>query len=307
VRGHRYLWLLVPALGVLELVLHVWFATRAPRVEDWRDVASAVRALKRPGEPIVVAPEWAEPLARHAFGNEAFPLEELARPDDQGPRRVLEVSALGARYAGTSAFRVVSESRHGPFTLRVLENPRPASVTYRLLEHVSPGELTVTALRDGEATPCPFSDHARVHAGGLHGEVTFPRERFVCPGPPSAFVGITVIDDQRYAPRRCLWAQPPPGATLRLALAGVPFGSKLRGFAGLSYFLFRDSTAPPIELSVASEGAVLGRHLHEDAAGWAPFELATPALARHVAPLELEVRSSGSEARDFCFVLEAVK
>jgi hypothetical protein len=307
VRGLRYLWLLVPGLGLGELVAHLGFAGRAPRVEAWRELAPAVRALKRPGEPLVVAPEWAEPLARHAFGDAVFPLDELGRPDDASVRRVLEVSALGARYEGTARFRVISESTHGAFTLRVLENPRPLRARYRLLEHVKANELTVTVVQGERSAPCEYSEHARVFAGGLHGAVAFPRERFVCPGPPSAFVGITVIDDQDYRPRRCLWAQPPPGGALRLSFSGVPFGSALRGYGGLSYFLFRDSDAPPVELSFAAGETELGRHEHRAASGWHPFRVATAAFAGRTLPLELEVRSAGAEGRDFCLALEVLE
>ncbi len=307
VRGLRYLWLLLPGLGLSELAAHLAFARRAPRVEAWRELAPAVRALKRPGEPLVVAPEWAEPLARHAFGDAVFPLDELGRADDEAITRVLEVSTLGARYDGSARFRVVSEVTHGAFTLRVLENPHPVRARYRLLEHVSPSELTVTVVQGEKTAPCLYSDHARVFAGGLHGAVAFPRERFVCPGPASAFVGTTVIDDQGYRPRRCLWAQPPPGGTLRLSFAGVPFGSALRGHGGLSYFLFRDSDAPPVELSFATGETELGRHEHRDAWGWHPLRVATAAFAGRTLPLDLEVRSAGAEGRNFCFTLEVVE
>jgi hypothetical protein len=307
VRGLRYLWLLVPGLGVVELGAHLAFAARAPSLDAWRALAPAVRAQKRAGEPVVVAPEWAEPLARHAFGDAVFPLAELARADDGSLARVLEVSALGARHAGTSGFRVVSETEHAGFTLRVLENPRPLPARYRLLEHVSPSELTVTVVTGEQSTPCVFSDRARVFAGGLHGAVAFPRERFVCPGPASAFVGITVIDDQEYRPRRCLWAQPPPGSVLRLVFVDVPFGAALRGFAGLSYFLSRDSDAPPIALSVSSQGTELGRYEHHDRSGWHSFGFATPLFSGKTAPLELEVSAKGREGRDFCLALEVVE
>jgi hypothetical protein len=94
---------------------------------------------------------------------------------------------------------------------------------------------------------------------------------------------------------------------LKLAFSGVPFGSALRGFGGLSYFLFRDSDAPPVELSLASGGTTLGRYEHRDAWGWHPFRVATAALAGQRAPLELEVSSAGKEGRDFCFALEVLE
>jgi hypothetical protein len=307
VRGLRYLWLTVPGLGVAELCAHVWFAARAPRVEAWRELAPAVLAEKRAGEPVVVAPDWAEPLARYAFGDQAFPLAELARPDDAALHDVLEVSALGARYAPTRSWRVVSEERRGGFTLRRLENPAPVRVHFRFLEHVKPRELRVTLLQNGVERACPFADNARPLAGGLHGEVAFPRERFVCPGLESTFVGITVIDDQEYRPRRCVWAAPPPGGELRLVFSDVPFGASLRGFAGLSYFLFRDSEARPVTLDVDSVGVHLGSVTHQDPWGWRGFSLPTPTLAGQSAEVELSIHAGDALQRDFCFALEVVE
>jgi hypothetical protein len=307
VRGFRYLWLLVPGLGLVELAGHAWFATRAPRSDDWRALASAVLARKRTGEPVVVAPEWAEPFARQAFGDRAFPLNELGRSDDAAVARLLEVSALGARYEPARSWRVVSESVAGRFTLRVLENPAPVHVGYRFSEHVNPRELSVALVAGAEVTPCEYSDHAPVLAGGLHGEVAFPRERFVCRGGASAFVGVTIIDDQDYRPRQCIWAAAPRGTKLRLTFAAVPLGSALRGFGGLSYFLFRDSDASPVTLDLASGGARLGSYVHQDAWGWHAFGFRTDALGGQSANVELSLHSGPASDRDFCFTLEVVE
>ena len=300
------LWLLLPGLGVAELAAHVWFSARAPRESEWRELSRAVLREKRPGEPLVVAPGWAEPFAREAFGDRAFPLDELARSDDATFTRLLEVSALGARYEPARSWRVVSEAEHGRFTLRVLENPAPLRVRYRFIEHVNPRELTVALVAGTQVVPCEYSEQAPVAAGGLHGEVAFPRERFVCGAGP-AFVGVTVIDDQRYEPRRCIWAAPPPGFTLRLVFSGVPLGSALRGFGGLSYFLFRDSDAPPVTLDIASEGVRLGSYVHQDAGGFHPFRLATSASAGRTANVELALHAGQAPQRDFCFTLEALE
>jgi hypothetical protein len=308
VRGLRYAWFAVPALGLVELCLHAWFAVRAPRIEEWRELASSVLAAKRAGEPVVVAPEWAEPLARTAFGDRAFPLAELARADDASAPGFLEVSALGARYAPTRSFRVVSEERHGSFTLRRLQNPAPSRVSFRFVDHVNPNELAVTLVRGGAEVACPFTEQARAMAGGLHGPVAAPSERFACPGPEPTFVAVTVIDDQSYAPRRCIWAAPPPGGVLRLSFDAVPLGSALRGFGGLSYFLFRDSDAPPVTLAVESLGVHVGSYTHQDAWGWHGFTLPTPSLAGRSARVELSVSAPDDASdRHFCFALEAVE
>jgi hypothetical protein len=307
VRRQALLWLLVPGVGLLELGLQLWVSSRAPGVEAWRAVAAAVAAAKRPGEPVVVAPAWAEPLARMAFGDRVFPLAELARPDERTVPRVLEVAADGAHAALFRSWPVVKAERHGAFTLRILQNPHYRVARYRFVDHVTPAALTVAVVTGGRERPCEFTDHARVTAGGLHGQVAFPAERFQCPGGDAMFVGVTIIDDQAYEPRRCIWAHPPASGVLRLRFSGVPLGSSLHGFAGLSYFLYRDGVGAPVRLAVASGALELGAVLHRDEMGFRGFDFSTAPVAGQTADIDFFVSSTDATRRDFCFSAEAVE
>ena len=300
----QYLWLIVPALGLGELGAHVWLSRRAPRVEEWQDLAAPVRRLKRPADLLVVAPLWAEPIARHAFGDGPFPLEQLGRADASTFARAVEVSALGAHSDETRGWRVVSEEPHGRFTLRVLENPAPIVPRYRFIEHVLPSDLDVAVVEGESETPCPFTDRARVSTGGLHGHVAFPRERFQCPGGEASFVGVTVIDDQNYLPRRCIWTHVPPRGKLRLRFARVPLATKIRAWAGVSYFLYRDGTVPPASIAFRADGRALGEHEHRDEWGFRGFSFDTPGAFERTTDLDVEV-SSEAPGRDLCFVAES--
>jgi hypothetical protein len=303
---YRYLWLIVPALGLAELLLHVVFSRRAPRVEEWRELSAPVRRLKRPADLLVVAPAWAEPIARHALGDAPFPVEQLARADASSFSRALEVSALGARAEETRAWRIVSEEEQGRFTLRVLENPALVTAKYRFIDHVVPENLSVAIVVDDRETPCAFNPRARVSTGGLHGHVAFPRERFQCPGGESSFVGVTIIDDQKYLPRRCIWAHPPSRGALRLRFSGVPLGTKIRAWAGLSYFLFRDGTGEPVAITFRSAERVFGEHRHRDEWGFRAFSFPTPGVANTTSDVDVLVRAENAVNRDFCFVAETL-
>jgi hypothetical protein len=302
----RYLWLLVPALGVVELALHIWFSQRAPRIEEWRALVEPVRRLKRPNDLLVVAPPWAEPVARHALGDAPFPLDQVARADASTFARAVEISALGARADETRTWRVASEERSGRFTLRLLENPAPVVPKYRFVEHVKPESLDVAVVLGENEVPCSFTERAPVSAGGLHGHVTFPRERFRCPGGEASFVGVTVIDDEKYLPRRCIWAHPPNEGELRLRFRGVPLGARLRGWAGLSYFLFRDGVGEPVTIAFRSQGRSLGEHQHRDEWGFRAFTLETAGVAGTTADVEVFVRAENAANRHFCFVAETL-
>ena len=284
----------------------MYFSRRAPRVEEWRELAESVRRLKRPEDLLVVAPAWAEPVARHALGDGPFPLDQVARADASSFRRALEITSLGARAEETRGWRVVSEEQRERFALRVLENPAPVSPKYRFLEHAAPASLDVAVVAGEREIPCVYTERAPVTAGGLHGHATFPRERYRCPGGEASFVGVTVIDDQKYEPRRCLWAHPPETGVLRLRFRGVPLGARLRAWAGLSYFLFRDGVGEPVAIEFVVDGKSLGRHVHRDEWGFRGFSFETPGVAGRTADVDVLVRAENAANRDFCFVAETL-
>lgn len=294
----RLLWLAVPLAGMLELGAHYYFRQRAPRAEEWAKLREPVAALRQAGELVVVAPRWADPLARQALGDALLPLADVARPDESGYARAIEISAMGQRAPELAAWRTVSESKQGRFTLRTLENPSPARVLFAFADHVKPESLAVF---EG-SQPCAWNPRAPVSNGSLGGNPTFPAQRFMCPGGEWFFAGVTVIDDDHeYQPRRCIWAHPTPGGPLRLEFQSVPLGSSIRGYGGMPWVPFRDSVgAPPIELEVRVDGVSIGTHVHRDELGWAPFSFPT-GRAGQTAKVQFEVRSSTIKDRHFCF------
>ncbi|GMV18218.1 MAG: hypothetical protein HS104_01215 [Polyangiaceae bacterium] len=294
----RLLWLAVPLAGLVELSLHYFFANRAPRVEEWAGLREPVAALRQAEELVVVAPRWADPLARQALGDALMPLRDVARPDESGYARAIEISSLGERAPELRGWRTVAESKRGRFTLRTLENPAPERVVFDFADHVKPEHLSVF---EGQA-PCAWNPRAPVSTGGLGGNPTFPAERFMCPGGEWFFAGVTVIDDHmEYRPRRCIWAHPPQGGPLRLRFANVPLGKQIRGYGGMPWLVFRDSVgAPPIELEVRVGGQSIGTYVHRDEAGFAPFSFDTGRQGQS-AEVEIEVRSSSAKDRHFCF------
>jgi hypothetical protein len=298
----RLLFLIVPGLGILELSAHQFFAQRAPRAEEWRELEVPVQKLLGKDDLLLIAPEWASPMARQALGDRFFSPEEVARADARSYARALEVSSLGARIEETREWRVLSETESGRFTLRLLENPAPRSPSYRFVDHVAPESASVRILAEGGDTPCSFDPRARVAAGGLHGHLAFPRERFRCGARQSEFVGVTIADDQDYRPRRCIFAPPPAAGVLRLDFRAVPLGRTLRGYTGSSYFLMRDGGGP-VELAVLVGSERIGSVRHDDALGFREFSLDTKRFAGTNRDVSFEVR--GAPGREFCFTAES--
>lgn len=290
---------LLVIVGLVELIGALAVPRRAVGVSDFARAKSAVARLKKAGDFVVVAPDWAEPLARAALGDALMPVAELARADDSSFARAIELSLPGDPASTVGGWPVTQRMAVGALHVSVRENPAPARLAFRFLENLE--RASVSLERRGRRVACPWTEHGMPAAGGLHGSVAFPRRRFQCPGRTELFVGITVIDDQRYRPRRCLWAHPPGRGALSIRFDDVPLGARVTGYAGLSYFLFRDGGGAPVDLQVRVDGESVGRYRHHEERGWAPFAFATPGKAGRRGDVEFRVTSADAHARHFCF------
>ncbi len=125
-----------------------------------------------------------------------------------------------------------------------------------------------------------------------------PAQRFACAG---ASVAVTVIDDERFRPRRCIWAPPQSDGPLTLRFANVPVGTRIQGYTGAPWLLTRDGSGPPAVLEVRVAGRSIGTHRQQDGAGWTPFSFDTKAAPGTRADVELVVTSENTQNHMFCF------
>lgn len=294
--------LLVVFLAALELALHVRFARAAPRLDEWQAVRPAVVDFITPGALVLVAPEWAEPNARFALGDDLMPLEHVARADESSFPNALEISILGQSVPELAGWTLDAQRQQGMFLLRRWTNPAVVPVRYDFLTHVQPPDASAAIERSGASEPCRFSTNNKVSNGDLQGHPTFPRHRYNCAGGGEwSFVGRTVIEDQAYRPRACMWAHPPNRGVLVLRFEAVPIGASIRGHGALPYFLERDSHGAPIELSVSVGGESIGSWQHKDGEGWKGFEFSTARFAGQQLPVEFRVSAKRAANRAFCF------
>ena len=230
-----------------------------------------------------------------------MPIGDLARADDTGYPRAIEVAARAESAQELANWPIASERKVGRFVLRTRRNPNYLPIGFVLTDHLSPSTLEVSESRRGVDSRCEYTAKARVTAGGLFGYPAFPRERFVCGSSESAFVGITIIDDQNYRPRRCLWANPDPGGELTLRVSGVPLKNVIHGYVGLPYFTFRDHGWPAVHISVSVETTELGSYDHLPELGWQPFEFPTARFRGAVAAVVFRIAIADPREREVCF------
>jgi hypothetical protein len=320
------MWLLVPAIGLAELVAQYSFSDRAPSPSEWQQLASVVGAratemgvrLGDFGEgetPIIVAPGWAEPSARQALDADLLPLRHLARPDERGFQSVLEISATGHEAPALLGWPVSAERRAGEFVLRLRKNPNWSEPKYRFVEHVYPPDLFVSLKGPSREVRCSWTEEAAREAGGLSGVPAFPTRRFRCPGSSRFFVGVTVIDgSEAFRPHRCIWAHPGRSGPVQLRFREVPAGEVIRGYGMIPWLLEREQEGLPVELKVRVDGEVAGTYMHSDGEGWRPFAFALPPPGpnaagrtegrRETVDVEFEVSAPPSKERYFCFYAE---
>lgn len=286
---------LVAAIGValIELVLHVWFAHRAPRFSEYQVLREPAERLRQSGDVVVVSPTWIEPMVRAALGDEVMPLSEVARPDLLGAKGVVEVSLGGPPGAEVADWVETETIAVHDFTLRRFENPRHERIVTDFVDAID----TARVFLDPDVR-CMFNPLATPVAGDLGGHPTWPRRRFHCPGPPQVTVGVTVIADETWRPRRCILAHPPEHGAIRITFRDVELGTELIGHGGLYWMTERARRGAPIQLDVQVDEAEIGTFIHADGDGWRAFEMEVPP-GRH--DITFAVSSPGRDNRDFCF------
>lgn len=289
---------LVPLVGLTELGAHQYFALRAPDTTAYEALGRELTKLKRPGVPVVVAPAWAEPLVRAAAPS-AFPIGELTRADDSAFLELLEVSLLGATTPESDAFSREPLRTLGAFSLTTLKNPKAETTAFDFVTAVDVGQVEVFLDHGGVRHPCPLAEGARFSTGGLHGHGAYPERRFGC--SPERFVAVSLVEDEKYRPHRCILTRLPDTGRVVLRFSGVPRAARLVAWGSFAWFLERDATEPQVRLTISHDSQELGERRYSGNDGWARWSLAGTAGGAVEAAIE-RLRPSQS---DFCFALEA--
>jgi hypothetical protein len=289
-----WVWLWIAALALFELVAHPLIRAAVPSDESWERASAFVRERFEPGDRIVAAPHWADPIVRNHLGDLSS-LRAAAPPDTGGFDRLWELGIRGATTRTDTATLEVSfddvEVRMWP-----LRAPR---VIYDFVEELR--DARVEILRDGMPRSCPWT-RARPDPGGLERGPMRPAERFVCdPKRPWLWVGPTVLADLELHPRRCIWQHPAGPEPLRTIFEDVPLGDRLVVRAGIDYQVARERRRAPVSLTLVIDEEVVGELVHHDGEGWSGVEIDTSDRNGQRARVRFETRASDPTARLFCY------
>ncbi|HEY3354421.1 MAG TPA: hypothetical protein VGQ83_14310 [Polyangia bacterium] len=275
----------VALLALVEAGVALTAPLRTPSPADWRRAAAHVRGLKRPGDLIVVAPAWADPLLRLYLGDQ-ITMAEAGRMDAARYGRLVELSVRGGRAPETRApgVRQIARARFGGVTVTTYEQPR-AEVVFDFLERWR--EAHVSRWRQGR------EEIACVPQG----------ETIQCPGVGFNHVALRVLEPD-YTAKRCLYVQPVDRAEVRLSFTAT-LGTVLAGATGLHDYHQRKTADGQVLLRVLIDGTERLRTTQGSKDGWKLFRLDTAALAGGPHEVTFEVSSPRPYGRHFCFAAEA--
>lgn len=300
-RPRDLVWLIFLALAVVEVVGHVVVRSRVVTEDDWARAAARVREEHRPGDLIVVAPMWADPLLRQHLGDR-LAMKDVGRSDLAGYQRLWALSIRGHRPAEAPAEAPSFDEQHG--RVRVLRwDLTPEAVLYDFTDHVREARVSLV---DGEReSVCPFRDEGRPRGGGLGAGPMTPAARHSCdPRRPWLWVGTTVQDDLELTPRYCIWQHPAGPEPIRATFPGVPLGERLVLYGDIYYEHERHREHGPLSVAVLVDGEEIGRMVHADGDGWKRMEASTQRPGRprrERGDVTIEVTAPNPHLRSFCW------
>lgn len=196
--------LLIAALAIWEAISAQRAGAGVPGDEAWARAAAVVRAGHRPGDLIVFAPDWIDPVGRLHLGD-LISIEDAARMDAARYDRIWELSIRGARSRDTAGQKPAETHDVGGVAVRRFERP--------------PGSFALLAdLRE-------LHPSARVEGAPAR--------------PPTV-----ELAEVGFAPRRCILVVPRPGAPVRITFPALPAGELVGYVGLADVFTRRDERRP---------------------------------------------------------------
>lgn len=216
------------AVSVALLLVAVWevgwtrhAATSAPDDAAWRAAAAEVRRAYQPGDLIVFAPAWADPIGRLHLGD-LIPVSMAARMDAAKYRRIWELSIRGARAADTAGLHPVTTREVLGVTVRRFERP-PVEVHADVRELLRTAKLTggAASLVVAEVGFAPHQCIQIIPAPGTPARITFPA---LPAGTLVGYVGLADVFRRRTIRSPATLAVEVGGQVVATAVAGIDDG-----------------------------------------------------------------------------------
>jgi len=133
-RSLAWLWGIVPIVIAAELIMQWRIPRQEPSEAEWKASAEAVRALKRPGDLVVIAPAWAT-QARMYLGD-LLPMPDFGAFDTDRYGGIVELSWNGARADETRGLTAETSRELDHLAVIRYANPNRRDVLYDFVGNV---------------------------------------------------------------------------------------------------------------------------------------------------------------------------
>jgi hypothetical protein len=231
---------LLVAVSAWEIVTIAGAGGDVPGRADWAAASADLRGRFEPGDLIVIAPGWLDPVGRHHLGD-LISIEAAARMDDARYRVLWELSARGARAPETRDRELTETLRFGELSLR-------------------------RWVREPARVVTDFVDPEVAARATVEGRVRGPR--------------LVSLEEVGFAPRRCVRVIPRPDETVTVSFPGVRLGAELVGHVGLADVFTRRDIRDPARLEVRVDGRAVASVTVGVEDGWVRFAATTePGIA----------------------------
>jgi hypothetical protein len=218
----------VPALLLISLSLWEVCATprdasSVPGDSSWDKVEKVVRAEFQPGDLIVFAPAWNDPVGRLHFGD-LISVEAAARMDADRFARIWELSIRGARAPETAGLSPVTSKDIEGISVRLFART-PVTVVADIREQLASARVEGAAKPTLEIAEVGFAPHRClqiVPAPGRPARVTFPQ--LVLGTKLVGYVGLADVFTRRDIRAPGTLAVEIAGRTVATTTAGVDDG-----------------------------------------------------------------------------------
>ena len=290
------LWLILLAIGVVEVIGHYVVQARVVSDDDWQRAGERVRAEWQTGDLVVAAPEWSDPLMRRELGD-LIGLSGAGRADERRFARIWTLSIRGHRPEEAPARAPDFDETIG--AVRVLRwDMTPERVLYDFLDHISEAQVSI------DERPCRWQ-RGRPRGGGLGAGPMQAGDRFQCDAQRSwLWVGRTMQEDLELRGRHCIWQHPASPEVIRATFRDVPLGERFVLAGDLYYEHERMLEHGPLSVGVFLDDVEIGRMVHRDGDGWQEMVASTRVPSRgerERGDIRVEVTAPNPDMRTFCW------
>ncbi|MDJ0762963.1 MAG: hypothetical protein QNJ97_08250 [Myxococcota bacterium] len=138
--GLVWLWSIIPIVVLLETAIQWQIGQRVPTSKEWTAAAQAVRAEKKHGDLVVIAPHWA--TQGRMYLKDLLPLKDFGRFDTSRYDRIFEISVNQARAPETNGLDAQRVQRFGRLSLTQYQTNGRAHVTYDFVDAAPSARVT---------------------------------------------------------------------------------------------------------------------------------------------------------------------